>query len=193
MTFSEFEIQIRLCCDCEKRFGFKPIPIIHGDSNAKIFQISQAPSNNVHITKRPFNDNTGKKLKYEWYKITDSTFYNPANFYISAFSHCFPGKNNKGGDKVPTKYCADKWLRKEMSLVDNCIYVIIGRKASSYFFPKIEYRELIFNDQTLNGKKTFIIPHPSPLNRDWLKKNPDFEDKRILYIRRELWKTLNLK
>ena len=192
MVFSDFKAQLQQCSDCECRFGFKPIPIIHGNEMAKVFQISQAPSNNVHITKKPFNDNTGKKLKYEWYKITDDVFYNPCNFYISAFSHCFPGKNNKGGDKVPTKYCADKWLKREMELVDNVIYLIIGRKASSYLFPKIDYRELIFNDQNLNGKKAFVIPHPSPLNRDWLKKNQDFEKRRIVYIREVLWKSLNL-
>jgi uracil-DNA glycosylase len=63
VTFEEFKRNILICRDCEEKFGFEPAPIIHGNVNAKIFQISQAPSKNVHLTKKPFNDSTGEKLK----------------------------------------------------------------------------------------------------------------------------------
>ncbi len=192
MDFLTFREEILSCNDCETRFGFKPVPIIFGNNGSKIFQLSQAPSQNVHLTKKPFNDLTGKKLKYSWYQISDMTFYNPDNFYISAFSHCFPGKNKNGGDKVPTTYCAKKWLRQEMEVVNNEIYIIIGRKVSSYLFPSADYDELIFCDQLLNGKMTFVLPHPSPLNIAWFKKHPDFERERIVYIRKVVWKTLGL-
>jgi len=76
MKFADLKSEILKCRDCKSKFGFEPIPIMFGCSSSKIFQISQAPSRNVHITKKPFDDATGKKLKYEWYKIEDEAFYN---------------------------------------------------------------------------------------------------------------------
>ena len=64
MDFNELKENILACQDCKAKFGFSPVPIFHGNQHAKIMQISQAPSNHVHLTKKPFNDPTGAKLKY---------------------------------------------------------------------------------------------------------------------------------
>lgn len=66
--------QIKKCNFCEKQFGFKPHPIFLGNENSKIVQISQAPSATVHETLKLFTDMSGKKLKYDWYQITDEAF-----------------------------------------------------------------------------------------------------------------------
>ncbi|MFR0985782.1 MAG: uracil-DNA glycosylase family protein [Frisingicoccus sp.] len=52
-------------------------------------QISQAPSRTVHNTGKPFNDASGRRLRSEWYRISDETFYNPDNFYIVSIAHCY--------------------------------------------------------------------------------------------------------
>lgn len=62
--FAELKSNIENCKACERKFGFCPHPIVFGSENSKIFQISQAPSRNVHITGKPFDDLSGKKLKY---------------------------------------------------------------------------------------------------------------------------------
>lgn len=193
MNFDELSSAILSCNDCERKFGFKPKPIIHGTVSSKIFQISQAPSQNVHITKKPFNDNTGKKLKYEWYRVTDEVFYNQNNFYISAIAHCFPGKNSKGGDNLPPKQCADKWLMKEIEIVHNSLFIIIGARASKYIFPKSNFNELIFTNNLFNGKTTIVLPHPSPLNIKWFKDHPEFEKKRLPEIRSIILSTLEIR
>jgi len=182
--YDEMISAILSCNLCEEKFGFEPIPIVFGNSGSKIVQISQAPSKNVHLTGKPFNDATGKKLKYKWYQIEDTEFYNENNFYITALSHCFPGKNNSGGDRLPPKVCSEKWLREEIKLVSNKLYIIIGRKAAEFIFPTLNYKDLIFNNQSLNGKLAVVLPHPSPLNIKWFKDNPDFERKRVQEIRR---------
>lgn len=74
-------LQCRLCQDA---FGYEPRPIVQGNHNAKIMQISQAPSKSVHETGRPFYDASGRKLREEWYQISDEEFYNPDNFYVVA-------------------------------------------------------------------------------------------------------------
>jgi uracil-DNA glycosylase len=52
MDFNEMKVKILMCQDCKGKFGFTPVPIFHGNERSKIMQISQAPSNNVHITKK---------------------------------------------------------------------------------------------------------------------------------------------
>lgn len=80
--FQKLKQDINSCSDCRNLFGFEPIPIFQGNKNAKIFQISQAPSKKIQDNKKSFKDASGKKLKTQWYKISDKDFYNKSNFYI---------------------------------------------------------------------------------------------------------------
>ncbi len=192
MSDVELFTLISTCNDCEERFGFKPVPIVHGNMNSRIFQISQAPSQNVHLTKKPFNDSTGRKLKYGWYQISDEVFYKENNFYITALAHCFPGKNPRGGDKAPPKHCADKWLKLEMEQVNSQLIVVIGQKAASYLFKHRDFNDLVFGDHEISGKPAIVLPHPSPLNVRWFKEHPDFEKKRLPIVRGMVWDALGL-
>lgn len=176
--------EIAACRECQDRFGYTPHPMVWGNVDAKIMQISQAPSLSVHNTMRPFNDLSGKKLREDWYEISDEIFYNQDIFYIASLAHCYPGKANGGGDRLPPKCCYKKWLLKEMALVNNEIYVVIGSYAAKVLFPDKKFIDLVFNDQELNGKPAYILPHPSPLNRRWFKTYPEFEKERIVEIRK---------
>ena len=190
----EFETlikKIKKCEICKDKFGFDPHPIFLGNIHSKIIQISQAPSATVHETLKPFTDQSGRKLKYEWYKINDEDFYNPDNFYIAALSHCYPGKDKFGSDRMPPKICYDKWLKKELEYVDNKLYIIIGSKAAKVFFPNENFNELIFKNNYFNNKLAIVLPHPSPLNIKWFKDHPDFMNKIVLEIRKIIQKALN--
>jgi len=188
-SFLELKNEILKCRYCKYKFGFEPNPIFWGNESAKIVHISQAPSKNVHKTSKSFNDLSGQKLR-EWYQVSEGIFYNPDLFYITAISHCFPGKNKNGGDIKPPVECAQRWLLKELSLVKNKIYLIIGKEAANFLFPNKNYSQLIFEDQLLNNKSAFILPHPSPLNIKWFKDNPDFLIKRLPKIRKVIHKIL---
>lgn len=179
----EIRKQIEECRICEEKFGFRPNPIFWGNEDAKIVQISQAPSKVVNESKKPFMDMSGKTLRQEWYQITDEEFYNQDNFYICAMAHCYPGKNKNGGDRQPPKCCFDKWIQEEIKYVKNELYVIIGSKAAGAFFSNENYEELIFKNNQLNGKLAIVLPHPSPLNNRWIKDHPEFMEKRIKEVR----------
>lgn len=181
--FEELKQEILSCRDCEEKFGFTPNPIFWGTSDSKIVQISQAPSSNVRSSGKPFTDMSGKTLKYEWYQISDDTFYNPKNFFIGALAHCYPGKGKKGNDLTPPKCCYNKWITKELKLIDNKIYIIIGAKAAKIFFPNEQYEDLIFKNNYWNNKLTIVLPHPSPLNKKWIKDHPAFLTKRMPEVR----------
>ena len=184
--FEKLRTCILSCRQCQDLFGYEPQPVFQGHAHSKIFQISQAPSRSVHLTHKPFNDASGTKLWGEWYQLTANDFYNPDYFYITAMANCFPGKAMGGGDKKPPKICSEMWLEKQLKMVDNEIYLIIGRYAADYFFPKHRFDDLIFNDQVLRGKKAFVLPHPSPLNVKWFKDHPDFETGRMPVIRQRI-------
>lgn len=72
--FNDLLQKLKKCEICKEKFGFQPHPIFLGNINSKIVQISQAPSATVHETLKPFTDQSGKKLKYEWYMINDAVF-----------------------------------------------------------------------------------------------------------------------
>ena len=184
--------QIAQCRLCQDVFGFEPHPILFGNQNAKIMQISQAPSKSVHETGKPFNDASGRRLRREWYRITDEEFYNPDNFYIVSMAHCYPGKAPGGGDRRPPKICSKQWFLKEMQLVDNEIYIIIGGIAAEFFFPGEKITALAFEDKEINGKPAYVLPHPSPLNMKWFMDYPQFNEKRILKIQEEVHRVLGL-
>ena len=74
--------EIAQCRMCRDLFGFEPHPVIQGNQDAKIMQISQAPSKRVHETGKPFHDASGRTLRGEWYHIADTDFYNPEIFIL---------------------------------------------------------------------------------------------------------------
>ena len=189
--FDKLIKEIKKCDICKEKFGFTPHPVVMGNSISKIVKISQAPSKTVHETLKPFTDQSGKKLKHEFYQIEDNIFYNPDNFYIMSLSHCYPGKDKNGNDKTPPKICYEKWIKKELEHIDNKLYILIGSKAAKTFFPNENYNDLIFKNNYLFGKLALVLPHPSPLNIKWFKDNPDFMNKRILEIRKIINNTLN--
>ena len=172
------------CRECRDLFGFEPRPISMGNSCAPIIQVSQAPSIHVHNTGRSFNDISGRRLRGEWYHISEGIFYDPDIFYITSVGHCYPGRSKHQGDNPPPRICARKWLRREIDVVNNEIFILIGKAAADFFFPKRDFTDLVFNDQEINGKKAYVIPHPSPLNVKWFKDHPEFETERILVIRK---------
>lgn len=183
MVFDDLKKEIENCKFCAEKFGFEPHPIFWGKENSKIVQISQAPSKNVHNSMKPFMDMSGRTLKYEWYQISDEVFYNQDNFFIGALAHCYPGKDKNGNDKQPPKCCFSKWIEKELKILNNKIYIIIGSKAAKTFFPNEDYETLIFKNNVWNNKLTIVLPHPSPLNKKWIKEHPQFLNKRIYEVR----------
>lgn len=182
--FDKMKKDIENCSDCEKIFGFKPRPIFWGEYNSKIVQVSQAPSNNVNNSGKPFTDLSGKTLRNDLYNITDEEFYNKNNFYITALAHCYPGKDKNGNDRIPPKHCFDKFIKKELELINNRIYIFIGAKSAKMFFPNDPFEELVFKNNIYNNKVAIVLPHPSPLNKKWIKDHPLFLSKRIIEIRK---------
>lgn len=160
--------------------------MIWGKAGAPIMLIGQAPSRSVHETGRPFNDQSGKRLR-SWLGLREEEFWNPAFLYITAMAHCFPGKAPKGGgDNKPPKICSETWLPRLFHSLQPELYLLIGSYAARYFFPRQKLPDLVFGEHSLKGKPAFVLPHPSPLNQKWFKDYPEFEKQRVFDVRQTL-------
>ncbi|WP_304958129.1 uracil-DNA glycosylase family protein [Faecalibaculum rodentium] len=184
----KLQAQLRACRHCEGML--EPRPVVHGNPGAPILQVSQAPGKKVHETGIPFNDASGRRLRQDWYQISDAQFYDPDLFYITSMGHCYPGKG-KTGDKKPPRCCFDLWTRREIELKPGTrMMLVIGREAASRLFPKREFTELVFQDQEYDGIPCYVLPHPSPLNVRWFRMHPEFETQRMPVIREKLQQVL---
>lgn len=192
IMFNELKQEILNCRRCREKFGFEPHPVVMGNANSRIIHISQAPSQNVYNTLKPWNDASGNRLRNEWYHISDEVFYNPDNFYFTSIAHCYPGKSSNGGDRLPPKICAKTWLIREIEAVKNKMFILVGSKAADFFFPNKDFTSLVFKDHVINGKSAYVLPHPSPLNIKWFKDNPDFLNVRVKEIETKVHEVLEI-
>lgn len=180
----KLQAQLKNCRHCQGML--EPNPVVHGHARAPILQISQAPGKKVHETGIPFNDASGRRLRRDWYQITDAQFYDPDLFYITSMGHCYPGKG-KTGDKKPPRCCFDLWTKREIELKPGTrMMLVIGREAANRLFPKRDFTQLVFQDQEYEGIPCFVLPHPSPLNVRWFRMHPEFEAERMPVIREKL-------
>jgi len=98
-------------------------------------------------------------------------------FAIIPMGFCYPGKG-KSGDLPPRKECAPLWhqqLFDKMPLLE--LMILIGSYAQSYYLKGERKRTLTATVQHFEAylPQYFPLPHPSPRNNIWLKKNDWFE------------------
>ncbi|TNE72858.1 uracil-DNA glycosylase family protein [bacterium] len=167
--------EIRACRTCEAHLIHGVNPILAASSESKIAVIGQAPGRIVHQSGKPWDDASGKRLR-NWLGVTELEFYNPALFALIPMGFCYPGEG-KSGDLPPRKECAPQWhsvLFKSMPAIK--MILLIGNYAQSYYLNEAGKMPLteIVKSYTLFGDMYFPLPHPSPRNNSWLKKNEWF-------------------
>lgn len=162
-------------CDICKPF-IEPRPVVKASPFSKIIIIGQAPGTKVHASGIPWDDASGKRLR-SWLSVTDEQFYNPDLFGIIPMGFCYPGKGTSG-DLPPRKECAPKWHPPLFEGLENVsLVLLIGMYAQKYYLKEAAKRTLT---DTVNHyenylPKYFVLPHPSPRNGIWLRKNAWFE------------------
>ncbi|MGI9203152.1 MAG: uracil-DNA glycosylase family protein [Woeseiaceae bacterium] len=173
-------INCRLCAD-ELPLGPRPILQIHTD--ARVLIAGQAPGSKVHETGIPFDDPSGDRLR-DWMGIDRRTFYDPKKVAILPMGFCYPGRG-KSGDLPPLKRCADTWRLKLLTeLKDIRLTLVIGQYAMRWHLeePKRNLTETVRGWRDY-GNNVFPLPHPSPRNNIWLKKNAWFEGDVLPHLR----------
>jgi len=168
--------EIRSCNFCMPHLELGPRPIISVHPKSKVIIIGQAPGSVVHRTGIPWNDKSGENLR-DWMGVDKETFYNPEKFGIIPMGFCYPGIG-KTGDLPPRKECAPKWhqpLLHEMPEIR--LMILIGKYAQDYYLGKNSFKTLTENVKNYKQflPEYIVLPHPSPRNNIWMKKNECFK------------------
>ena len=180
MNFSELKKEILACKLCEKHLPLGPRPVFQISPEARILIVGQAPGRKVHETGLPFNDPSGDRLR-QWLGVDRETFYDEKKFAIVPMGFCFPG-TGKGGDLPPRPECAEEWRSPLLShLKDLQLTLILGQYAQDWHLGDRKKKTLT---ATVENWKEYwpelvVLPHPSPRNIRWFKKNSWFEEEII--------------
>lgn len=168
--------EIKSCKHCEAHLPEGPNPVCIAHENSKILIIGQAPGKKVHLSGIPWDDKSGDNLR-DWLGIDAPLFYDPALVAILPMGFCYPGRG-KSGDLPPRKECAPLWhssVVKKLKKVH--LTLLIGQYAQAYYLGDQRKRTLTETVKNFEHylPKYFVLPHPSPRNNIWRKKNPWFE------------------
>lgn len=169
---------IKRCNVCKDHLPFAPRPVLQISSSAKLLIIGQAPGTRVHATGIPWNDPSGKRLR-EWLGISPEVFYDVNQVAIMPMGFCYPGKG-KSGDLPPRKECAPQWHNTLLEQLPNIqLTLLIGQYAQRYYLPDAKGLSLTKTVEQWQdyAPRYFPLPHPSPRNQIWLKRNPWFDEQ----------------
>lgn len=182
--FHQLIAEIAQCQICAQHLEHGCRPVVQAHPDAKVLIIGQAPGLKVHQSGVPFNDASGERLR-RWMGIDKSRFYDPQFLAIMPMGFCYPGKG-KSGDLPPRKECAPQWHEQLLDQLPNIeLILLIGQYAQDYYLtnkPKT-LTETVQAWQQYQPKY-LPLPHPSPRNNIWLKKNPWFEQQLIPHLQR---------
>ena len=169
--------EVRTCTLCAKHLPLGPRPIVQVHSSARILIAGQAPGRKVHETGVPFNDASGDRLR-EWLGISREKFYDTKCVAILPIGFCFPG-TGKSGDLPPRSECAPAWRAQLLSRLKNIqLTLVIGQYAQAYHLPAAQNTLTEVVQHWRDYWPALVpLPHPSPRNNLWLKRNPWFAKK----------------
>ncbi|MGI0115668.1 uracil-DNA glycosylase family protein [Zooshikella sp. RANM57] len=181
---------IRQCDSCKEHLPLGPNPVLRASETAKILIVGQAPGTRVHATGIPWNDPSGDRLRI-WLNLAREQFYDESKIAIVPIGLCYPGKG-KSGDLPPRPECAPKWHPLLRPLMPNIqLTLLIGQYAQQYYLQD--------QHKTLTARVShwqeclpdyLPLPHPSPRNTLWLRKNPWFEAEVVPFLQAHIRKIL---
>jgi uracil-DNA glycosylase len=178
---------IRRCEVCAEHLPLGPRPIVSAHRKASLLIIGQAPGKRVHESGIPWNDPSGDRLR-EWLNVDKDTFYDSKQIALVPMGFCYPGTGSSG-DLPPRKECAELWHEKLLaSLPEVKLTLLMSTYAQAYYLGADRKKTLT---DTVRAWREYTpaflpLPHPSPRNNRWLKKNSWFEGDVLPYLRRRV-------
>ncbi|NQZ51779.1 MAG: uracil-DNA glycosylase family protein [Moritella sp.] len=171
---------VKKCTLCEPELLMGARPVLQVDDQAKILIAGQAPGIRVHESGIPFTDPSGDRLR-QWMGIDKGTFYDATKIAILPMGFCYPG-TGKSGDLPPRPECARTWRAEILAAMPNIeLILVIGIYAQKWHMGDVKQKNLTETVKNWRGywqknwPERLPLPHPSPRNNIWLKKNPWFE------------------
>jgi len=176
--------EVRACRLCEPHLPLGPRPILRAAASARLLIVGQAPGTRVHETGIPWNDPSGELLR-EWLAVDRGTFYDESRIAIIPTGLCYPGRK-ASGDAPPRPECAPRWHPPLLAALPRVeLILLVGQYAQAYYLADRRRATLAETVRAWReyGPKFLPLPHPSPRNRLWLKRNAWFEADVVPHLR----------
>lgn len=186
-TMNRLLSEIRNCSICKDFLPNAPNPIIQASQSSKILVIGQAPGQKVQDSGIPWDDASGNTLRV-WLGVDKQTFYNEKIFALIPMGFCFPG-TGKSGDLPPRPECAPFWHQHVLqSIPDIKLSLLIGQYAQTYYLKNSAKKTLT---ETVKNYNEYLpdflpLPHPSPRNNIWQKKNEWFKESLVQVLQEKV-------
>jgi uracil-DNA glycosylase len=164
---------------CRRCSGMQGPPV-HGEPViSPVMMVGQAPGTREIQRGIPFCWTAGKTL-FRWF---ESIGVDEAGFrrrvLMSAVCRCFPGKNPKGGDRVPDANEVDQcggWWRGELELARPRLIIPVGKLAITQFMTFKRLNDVVGGQwpyRSPTGLEADLIPLPHPSGAStWFKMEP---------------------
>jgi len=176
--------EVRACRVCADHLPHGPRPVLHVHPDARILVASQAPGRRVHQSGVSFDDASGDRLR-DWMGIDRATFYDARRVALMAMGFCYPG-TGASGDLPPRPECAPRWRATILARMPEVeLTLVVGQYAQDWHLKGSRKPTLT---ETVMAWRDFWpgalpLPHPSPRNNMWLKRNRWFEEEVIPELR----------
>ncbi len=141
--------------------------------------VGQAPGDKEPVMGRPFAWTAGKTL-FKWFhgalgwtedEVRDRV-------YFAAVCRCFPGKQPKGGDRVPDpdeiERCSH-WMNREFELLRPALVIPVGKLAIGRFLEPAPLQDIVGKSFRIRlaGREADCIPLPHPSGASpWHRMEP---------------------
>ncbi len=175
VAIADLLAEIRRCRHCEPDLPLGANPVLRASATARMLIVGQAPGTRVHATGIPWNDPSGDRLR-QWLQLDRDRFYDESRIAIAPMGFCYPGRG-KSGDLPPPPACAPLWHPRLLQAMPQLeLLLLVGSYAQAYYLGA--------SRETLGERvrrwrdfapRYFPLPHPSPRNTLWLRRNPWFE------------------
>lgn len=175
--------EVAACTACSPHLPHGPRPVVQIDSAARILIAGQAPGRRVHESGVPFDDPSGDRLR-DWMGVDRPTFYDAERVAILPMGFCWPGTGSSG-DLPPRPECAPLWRSRLLEhLPTVALTLVIGRHAQEWHLPDSPDTVTATVANWRKGWPEVVpMPHPSPRNNRWLRRNPWFETEVVPRLR----------
>lgn len=179
--------EINGCTICEKHLEHGVNPVLAASQMSRVAIIGQAPGSIVHKSGVPWEDKSGDRLR-EWLGVNKTQFYDPTLFALIPMGFCYPGKG-KSGDLPPRAECAPQWHdRLFLEMNELKLIILVGTYAQAYYLREKRKKTLTETVKRYAEyfPRFFVLPHPSPRNNIWLKKNQWFERDLLPFLKEKV-------